>query len=132
MMPMSKRILVVEDNPMNLKLFAELLTIHGYDFLVAENGMDALKLIQEQSPRLVLLDLQLPDISGFDVLRQIKENDATKAIPVIAVTAFAMQGDEERALSAGCVAYITKPISVATFHHQIERALEAAGAEHKT
>ena len=122
---MSKRILVVEDNAMNLKLFCDILTAYGYDLIIAETGTEALRQIMEQAPDLVLLDLRLPDIAGFEVVRRIRELDALKTIPIIAVTAFAMAGDEEKARAAGCNGYITKPISIPDFFVQIEKALGA-------
>jgi two-component system, cell cycle response regulator DivK len=122
-----KRILIVEDNTMNLKLFCDVLTAYGYDLAVAEDGTEALRLVLEQPPDLILLDLQLPDITGFEVVRRIREMDALKTVPVIAVTAFAMAGDEEKALAAGCDGYITKPISIPDFKEQIRKALKEPG-----
>jgi len=120
---MPKRILVVEDNAMNLKLFSDILMASGYDVLVAETGQEALEVVQEQNPDLVLLDIQLPDISGLDIARDLKSREAFKSIPIIAVTAFAMAGDAEKAIAAGCDAYITKPISIPAFRDEIQKWL---------
>src|SRR4030095_7378009 len=110
-----KTILVVEDNELNMKLFHDLLEAHGYNILQTRDGMEALKLARQHRPDLILMDIQLPEVSGLEVTKWIKEDDDLRAIPVIAVTAFAMKGDEERIRQGGCEAYLSKPISVATF-----------------
>ena len=110
-----KTILVVEDNELNMKLFHDLLEAHGYNILQTRDGMEALKLARAHKPDLILMDIQLPEVSGLEVTKWIKEDDALKAIPIIAVTAFAMKGDEEKIREGGCEAYIAKPISVASF-----------------
>lgn len=120
---MTRRILVVEDNPMNLKLFQDVLAAYGYDVIAAETGQQALDSVRDTLPDLVILDIQLPDISGLEISKRFKADDRLKAIPIIAVTSFAMAGDEERALAAGCDAYITKPISIASFGTEIEAVL---------
>lgn len=120
---MTRRILVVEDNPMNLKLFQDVLAAYGYDVTAAETGQQALDSVRDTLPDLVILDIQLPDISGLEIAKRFKADDRLKAIPIIAVTSFAMAGDEERALAAGCDAYITKPISIASFGTEIEAVL---------
>ena len=112
---MAKTVLIVEDNELNMKLFHDLLEAHGYQTLQTRTGMDALELAREHRPQLILLDIQVPEVSGLEVTKWIKEDDDLKAIPVIAVTAFAMKGDEERIRQGGCEAYISKPISVAKF-----------------
>lgn len=112
---MAKKILIVEDNELNMKLFNDLLESKGYEVIQTRNGMDALDLASQHKPDLILMDIQLPEVSGLDVTRWIKEDEALARIPVIAVTAFAMKGDEERIRQGGCEAYISKPISVATF-----------------
>ena len=109
------RILVVEDNDLNLKLFKDLLMSQGYDVLHTRDGVEAFRLARLHMPHLVLMDIQLPEVSGFEVTRWLKEDPNLKNIPVMAVTAFAMAGDEEKARLAGCSAYITKPISVKPF-----------------
>lgn len=112
---MAKTVLIVEDNELNMKLFHDLLEAHGYDTLQTRSGVEAITLARRHKPDLILMDIQLPEVSGLDVIKWLKEDDATKAIPVIAVTAFAMKGDEERIREGGCEAYISKPISVSMF-----------------
>lgn len=112
---MSKTILIVEDNELNMKLFSDLLEAKGYATVKTGNGMDAMELARTHRPDLILMDIQLPEVSGLDVTRWLKEDDDLRHIPVIAVTAFAMKGDEERIRSGGCEAYISKPISVTSF-----------------
>ncbi len=118
---MTSTILIVEDNELNMKLFRDLLEAHGYDTLEARNGKDALKLIRDHHPDLIIMDMQLPEVSGLEVTRQIKNDDEIKAIPVVAVTAFAMKGDEEKFRAGGCEAYIAKPISVVQFVDTVKR-----------
>jgi two-component system cell cycle response regulator DivK len=120
---MSKRVLIVEDNDLNMKLFHDLLEAHGYATLQTKDGMEALKLARQHHPDLILMDIQLPEVSGLEVTKWIKEDDDLKAIPIIAVTAFAMKGDEEKIREGGCEAYIAKPISVANFLQTVERFL---------
>ncbi|MDJ0929886.1 response regulator [Breoghania sp.] len=112
---MAKTVLIVEDNELNMKLFHDLLEAHGYATLQTRNGLEALDLARAHRPDLILMDIQLPEVSGLEVTKWIKEDDDLKTIPVIAVTAFAMKGDEERIRQGGCEAYISKPISVAKF-----------------
>src|SRR5690606_31602643 len=112
---MAKTVLIVEDNELNMKLFHDLLEAHGYHTLQTRTGMEALELARSHRPDLILMDIQLPEVSGLEVTKWIKEDDDLKTIPVIAVTAFAMKGDEERIRQGGCEAYISKPISVAKF-----------------
>jgi two-component system cell cycle response regulator DivK len=112
---MAKTVLIVEDNELNMKLFNDLLEAHGYITLGTRHGLEALDLAQKHEPDLILMDIQLPEISGLDIIRRLKADDNMKAIPIIAVTAFAMKGDEERIREAGCEAYLSKPISVGKF-----------------
>lgn len=107
---MQNTILVVDDNPANLKLLRVLLTSDGYDVVTASDAENALALIQTSVPRLILMDVQLPHMDGLALTRLLRENPATHDIPIIAITAYAMKGDEEKAVAAGCNAYITKPI----------------------
>jgi two-component system cell cycle response regulator DivK len=120
-MMMAKRVLIVEDNDLNMKLFHDLLEAHGYDILQTKDGMEALQLARQHHPDLILMDIQLPEVSGLEVTKWIKEDDDLKTIPVIAVTAFAMKGDEEKIREGGCEAYIAKPISVANFLQTVAR-----------
>lgn len=112
---MSKTVLIVEDNELNMKLFNDLLEAQGYRTVKTSDGVEALQLARQHKPDLILMDIQLPEVSGIEVTRWIKDDDALKSIPVIAVTAFAMKGDEERIREGGCDAYLSKPISVTKF-----------------
>jgi two-component system cell cycle response regulator DivK len=118
-----KTVLIVEDNELNMKLFHDLMEAHGYNILQTRDGMEALKLARAHRPDLILMDIQLPEVSGLEVTKWIKEDDDLRSIPVIAVTAFAMKGDEEKILQGGCEAYIAKPISVTNFLKTVERFL---------
>ncbi len=120
---MAKTVLIVEDNELNMKLFHDLLAAHGYEILQTRDGMDALKLAREHRPDLILMDIQLPEVSGLEVTKWIKEDEELKLIPVVAVTAFAMKGDEEKIRNGGCEAYIAKPISVTNFLETIDKFL---------
>ena len=113
--PCSKKVLIVEDNDLNMKLFNDLLEAHGYNTLQTRDGVEALKLARQHRPDLILMDIQLPEISGLEVTKWLKEDDDLRAIPVIAVTAFAMAGDEKKALDHGCDAYVAKPIVLRSF-----------------
>ena len=119
-----KTVLIVEDNELNMKLFRDLLQIHGYNTLEARTGPEALERLAEQRPDLILMDIQLPEFSGLEVTQKIKSNEELADIPVIAVTAFAMKGDEERIRQGGCEDYIAKPISVASFLEKVKRYLD--------
>ncbi|GLQ07673.1 response regulator [Sneathiella chinensis] len=110
-----KKVLIVEDNELNMKLFHDLLDAHGYETLQTKDGMEALSLAREHNPDLILMDIQLPEVSGLEVTKWIKEDENLKSIPVVAVTAFAMKGDEEKIREGGCEAYVAKPISVENF-----------------
>ena len=112
---MTKTVLIVEDNELNMKLFHDLLEAHGYATLQTAQRHRGLELAREHRPDLILMDIQLPEVSGLEVTKWLKEDDELKSIPVIAVTAFAMKGDEERIREGGCEAYLSKPISVAKF-----------------
>ncbi len=122
-MAQRKKVLIVEDNELNMKLFHDLLEVHGYETLQTRDGREALELARLHRPDLILMDIQLPEVSGLDVTRWIKADESLKRIPVIAVTAFAMKGDEEKIRNGGCEAYIAKPISVTNFLETIERVL---------
>jgi two-component system cell cycle response regulator DivK len=120
---MAKKILIVEDNELNMKLFHDLLDAHGYQTIQTRDGMEALDLARAHHPDLILMDIQLPEVSGLEVTKWLKEDDGLKAIPVIAVTAFAMKGDEEKIREGGCEAYISKPISVSHFLETVRKFL---------
>jgi two-component system, cell cycle response regulator DivK len=121
-----KSVLIVEDNELNMKLFHDLLTAHGYRTVQTRNGLDAITLARQHKPSLILMDIQLPEISGLEVTKWLKEDEELRSIPVVAVTAFAMKGDEQRIRSGGCEAYVSKPISVTTFLETIRRFIGEA------
>ena len=123
---MTKTVLIVEDNELNMKLFHDLLEAHGYRTVGTRNGIEALDLARKHRPDLILMDIQLPEVSGLEVTKWLKEDDDLQSIPVIAVTAFAMKGDEERILQGGCEGYISKPISVPHFLETIARYIGPA------
>ena len=120
---MTKTVMIVEDNELNMKLFRDLIEAHGYRTVQTRSGLTATELARETRPDLILMDIQLPEISGLDVTRQLKADPELRSIPVIAVTAFAMKGDEERIRQGGCEAYISKPISVVRFIETIKSFL---------
>ena len=120
---MPKQVMIVEDNELNMKLFNDLLEAHGYATLKTADGIEAIELARTHHPDLILMDIQLPEVSGLEVTKWLKEDDDLHVIPVIAVTAFAMKGDEERIRQGGCEAYISKPISVARFIETIKSYL---------
>ena len=119
----AKTVLIVEDNELNMKLFNDLLETQGYAVVQVDNGNDALDAVRAAKPDLILMDIQLPGQSGLDVTREIKADAATRHIPVIAVTAFAMRSDEERIRAGGCEDYLAKPISVPVFLQTVKRYL---------
>lgn len=121
---MAKTVLIVEDNELNMKLFHDLLEAHGYEILQTRDGIEALKIARQERPDLILMDIQLPEVSGLEVTKWLKEDDNLRHIPVIAVTAFAMKGDEEKIREGGCEAYIAKPISVSHFLETVRKFLE--------
>ena len=112
---MAKTILIVEDNELNMKLFNDLLEAHGYVTLKTSNGVEAVELARSHHPDLILMDIQLPEVSGLEVTRWLKDDSQLASIPIVAITAFAMKGDEERIREGGCEAYLSKPISVTKF-----------------
>lgn len=121
-----KKILIVEDNELNMRLFNDLLEAQGYEIIQARQGIEALKQARQHLPDLILMDIQLPEISGLEVTKWIKEDEELKTIPVIAVTAFAMKGDEQRIRESGCEGYIAKPISIGSFLETVKKQLEAS------
>ena len=124
MSALPKTVLIVEDNELNMKLFHDLLDAHGYNVIEARTGPEALERAAEDRPDLILMDIQLPEVSGLEVTQKIKENAELAEIPVIAVTAFAMKGDEERIRQGGCEDYIAKPISVVSFLEKVKSFLD--------
>jgi two-component system, cell cycle response regulator DivK len=123
-MRLAKTVLIVEDNELNMKLFHDLLEAHGYDIVGTRDGVEVMDLARTHRPDLILMDIQLPKVSGLEVTKWIKSDPELRQIPVVAVTAFAMRGDEERILQGGCEAYLSKPISIAKFMETIRRFLQ--------
>lgn len=121
---MAQTILIVEDNELNMKLFRDLLEAQGYGVIQTRDGMQALDLARSERPDLIVMDIQLPQVSGLEVTKWIKADDDLKHIPVVAVTAFAMKGDEEKIREGGCEAYVAKPISVNDFLSTIRKYLD--------
>lgn len=120
----SKRILLVEDNEVNMRLVKLTLKNQHYEFIEATNGEDAIDLAEQHRPDLIILDIQLPKMDGYEVARVLKTKDSIKNIPIIALTAHAMKGDEERVLSSGCDAYVSKPLDTNKFRGLVKSYLE--------
>ena len=123
---MSKTVMIVEDNELNMKLFADLLEAHGYETRQTREGLKAIGIARSFHPDLILMDIQLPEVSGLEVTKWIKDDKDLAEIPVVAVTAFAMKGDEKRIRDGGCEAYIAKPITVTSFLETVRKFVEAA------
>ena len=120
---MTKKVLIVEDNELNLKLFCDLLRAHDYDALGVSDGREALAAARDFLPDLVIMDIQLPHVSGLDLIAAMKADASLRTIPIMAVTAYAAHGDEERIRAAGAQAYVSKPISVMRFVESVEALL---------
>ena len=118
-----KLILIVEDDRLSMTLLSDFLHAHEYRVLKTSEGLEAINFARDEQPDLILMDIRLPGISGFDVTRLLKQDNRTRAIPVIAVTAFATPGDETKALESGCAAYITKPVNVDELLRTVESFL---------
>ena len=116
--------MIVEDNDLNMKLFRDLLQAHGYRTMHTRDGMEVLELARKNHPDLIIMDIQLPEVSGLEVTKWLKSDPELKSIPVIAVTAFAMKGDEEKIRNGGCEDYMSKPIAVGEFIATVKRYLE--------
>ena len=119
-----RNVLIVDDNPMNMKLVRVLLTGEGYEVRTAADALEALDILKEWRPLLILMDIQLPGIDGLELTRRLKADSATDQIIIIGLTAYAMKGDEERILAAGCDAYIAKPIDTRTLPGVIATLIE--------
>jgi two-component system cell cycle response regulator DivK len=113
--PMTKTVLIVEDNDLNMKLFNDLLEVHGYKTVQSKTGREALEIARERHPDLILMDIQFPKTSGLDVTRSLKGDPALRDIPVVAVSAYTLKGDEDQIREGGCDGFIAKPISVKGF-----------------
>lgn len=122
------KILIIEDNPINRKIMRDLLRFHHYETLEAVNGLEGVQMAQDMLPDLILMDIQLPELDGYSATKQIKSNEKTQQIPIVAVTSFAMKGEADKAKEAGCDAYITKPIDI----HQVIKTVREflSGPEH--
>ena len=117
----AKSVLIVEDNALNLKLLHDVLEYHGYLLLTTGSGEAAIEIARQHRPDLILMDIQLPDISGMEATRRLKADEQTRAIPIIAVTAFAMDGDRAMILDSGCDAYVAKPFNLVEFLQLVSR-----------
>ncbi len=125
--PANKKVLVVEDNELNMKLFCDLLDAFGFDTVKSRDGLKVVDLAREHRPDLIIMDIQLPEVSGLDLTRWIKDDEATRSIPVMAVTAFAMRQDERLVREAGCEAYMSKPIQMMPFIDTVRRLTAPPG-----
>ena len=121
---MNKTVLLVEDNPHNRKIFSGMLAHAGFRVVEAEDGYQALEKVKTEKPDLILMDLSIPGVDGWEVTRRLKSLEQSKGIPIIALTAHAMRGDEERAIQAGCDGYLAKPISPKKVVEEVKRYLK--------
>lgn len=115
------KVLVVEDNELNLKLFCDLLTIKDHEVILSKDGFNILEIVIEQLPDLILMDIQLADVSGLDLIKILKNNPKTNKIPIIVITAFAMKNEVMRISESGCDLYLSKPVSIDNFFFSVER-----------
>jgi two-component system, cell cycle response regulator DivK len=122
---MKSKILVIEDNEQNMYLVNFILEVHGYEVIQARNGSDGISMAREHKPGLILLDIQLPVIDGYTVARELRKINTLQNVPIVAVTSYAMPGDREHALEAGCNGYIEKPINPDTFINEIKQFIQA-------
>ncbi len=120
---MRRKVLVIEDNEQNLYLISFLLTKHAFDVISARDGREGIETARTAGPDIILLDIQLPEMSGHDVARALRKDPNLSSVPIIAVTSYAMSGDREQVLAAGCTGYIEKPINPDTFVEQLETFL---------
>ncbi|MEW6068815.1 MAG: response regulator [Nitrospirota bacterium] len=120
---MSKKILIVEDNEKNRRLIKDIMTYYGYEIIEAENGEEGIKMAKEHKPDLILMDLQMPVLNGYDAIKILKNDPETKHIKIVAVTSFAMLGDREKILEAGADDYISKPINTRELPKVMERLI---------
>ncbi len=121
-----KSVLVVEDNELNMRLFCDLLDAFGYDTFTSRDGARAVEIARAEQPDLIIMDIQLPEVSGLDITRWIKDDQEIAHIPVLAVTAFAMRADEQRVRAAGCEAYLSKPIQMTSFMRAVDELVNGA------
>ncbi|MFN3609241.1 MAG: response regulator [Hyphomonas sp.] len=116
----SGKVLVVEDNELNMRLFCDLLGAYGFTTFQCRDGAKAVEIARKELPDLIIMDIQLPEVSGLDITRWLKDDKKVAHIPVLAVTAFAMRADEQRVREAGCEGYLSKPIQIASFIRAVE------------
>ena len=124
----AKKVLVVEDNELNMKLFCDLLDAFGYETVQSRDGLRAVDLTREHRPDLIIMDIQLPEVSGLDLTRWIKDDASISDIPIMAVTEFAMRQDEQHVREAGCEAYMSKPIQMMPFINTVKQLTSPRGA----
>lgn len=124
----AKKVLVVEDNELNMKLFCDLLDAFGFQTVESRDGLKAVDLAREHKPDLIIMDIQLPEVSGLDLTRWIKDDTSIKDIPIMAVTAFAMRQDERLVREAGCEAYMSKPIQMGAFIKEVQKLTGPRGS----
>ncbi len=120
----NKKILIVEDNELNLKLFYDLLIMQQYNVIATQEGSGIYELVLQEQPDLILMDIQLQGISGTEIIEELKQNEKTSDIPIIAITAFAMKNDEAKIMQSGCELYLSKPVSIDKFFHSVEKFLK--------
>ena len=125
---MNRRILLIEDNPHNRYLACFLIRARGWEVIEAEDGPDGLRVAADVAPAVILLDIQLPGMDGYEVARRLRANPSLAEVPIIAVTSYAMPGDREQCLAAGCTGYIEKPIDPEHFAEEVERYHAETGA----
>lgn len=118
-----EKILIIDDNPVNRELASDLLKLHGFQMLQAKDAETGIELAKAKMPDLILMDIQLPGMDGLEATRRLKEDATTMNVPIVAITAYAMKGDEEKALKAGCIGYIPKPIDTRKFPETIKNFL---------
>ncbi len=118
------KVLIVEDNELNLKLFHDLLMIQQYDVVISKDGLNIMDITTKEKPDLILMDIQLNEVSGIDLIKLLKQNSITKHIPIIAITAFAMKSDEAKISKSGCDMYISKPVSIDNFFSAINKFIK--------
>jgi two-component system cell cycle response regulator DivK len=123
-----KKVMIVEDNELNMKLFNDLLEAHGIQTVQTRSGKDVPELARAEQPDLILMDIQLPEVSGLEVTSWLKKDPELKHIPVVAVTAFAMKGDEQKIREGGCEDYISKPISIGRFLDVVQKYINPDAA----
>jgi len=124
----TRKVLVVEDNELNMRLFCDLLDAFGFETFQCRDGAKAVEIARQELPDLNIMDIQLPEVSGLDITRWLKDDDKVAHIPVLAVTAFAMRADEQRVREAGCEGYLSKPIQIATFIKAVEALMPKEAA----